>query len=199
MQLIDRPAKVKTYSEIHIRDWNGHPADVSPARHLLARLGFVLAEVRGRPWVYDGTRPPANATIAQDERDMPEVFERAGKERAPATYDAEWIISRSPRKVQAKLRELLALLGRILPDHFELTFGPRHFNVLYRELRCVNPHTGHKWIRLGMGWQGIDAWCRGLTIDPDTDLSGPEFTAELLASFERTRRGIDARLARHGP
>ena len=196
MQLIDHPPKVESCRDIHVRDWNGHPSDVSPARHLLAGLGFVLAEAKGRPWVYDGTRPPAAATLARAEKDMPEVFERAGKERAPATYDADWLVSRSPRKVRAKLRELLDLLGKALPDRFALTFGPRNFSVLYREVSCVNPHIGHKRIRLGMGWQGIDAWCHGFYIDPDTDLAAPELTSELLASFERARRGIDARLGR---
>jgi len=41
VRLVDQPARTAEHKELYIRDWNGHPIDVSPARHLLLKLGFV--------------------------------------------------------------------------------------------------------------------------------------------------------------
>ena len=47
-----------------------------------------------------------------------------------------------------------------------------------------------------MSHQNWAAWVPGIPIEPDTDLASPEFAATVLASLERTQRGIDRRLDR---
>jgi ATP-dependent Lhr-like helicase len=191
LRIIDEPAKVSSYDEVRIRDWNGHPIDVSPARHLLAKVGF-LDGGRG-DLVYDGTGRPDHGRIAISEEQMPEVFEHFGKERAPVKYDAEWIVSRSPQVIRAKVRELIELLERILPEEFEPVYYPRHFSVHYRGVRCIHPHVQQKRIRLYMTQEGW--WTgRSILIDRDTDLNAPAFVSDLLGRFERGRQLIDSKL-----
>ncbi len=193
MQIIDRPAKVNTYKEIHIRDWNGHPIDVSPARHLLAKSGFV--EGGRREFVYDGTYKPDEETVTKAEEEMPEVFEHFGKEKAPVKYDAEWIISRSPPRIQHKVRELIELLNRILPKEFQLVYYPRHIAVHYKGVTCIHPHTQQKRIVLHIrrlrGWD----WGRAILINPETNLNTPEFISQFLRRIEQARQQIDSKLA----
>jgi hypothetical protein len=191
MQIIDNPAKVETYKEIHIRDWNGHPIDVSPARHLLTKFGFVKSGSRGKGLVYDGYYKPDAETIAKAEEEMPELFERAGKEKAPVKYDAEWIISRSNREIRDKVRELIELLERILPKECEFVYRPRELNIRYRGIRCIHPYIQQKQIRLQITHRG---WTPGIPIDPDTDLNAPEFISGVLGRFERTRQQINSGL-----
>jgi len=194
MQLIDNPPKVESYKEIHIRDWNGHPSDVSPARHLLAKLGFVGAASREKGFVYDGTHAPDEETIADAEKEMPEVFERAGKEKAPVRYDAAWIVSRSPRKVRHKVRELIELLERMLPGELDLAYHPRYFTVRYRGVGCVQSDIGHQKIRLRWFHQGFHAWWQGTVVHPDTDVRAPELISEILERLNKSRQGVDSRL-----
>ena len=194
MQIIDKPPKVKSYKEIHIRDWNGHPIDVSPARHLLTKLGFVESGSSQKGFVYDGyykTDENIEETIAQAEKEMPELFERAGKEEAPVKYDAEWIISRSSAQIQPKVRELIKLLKNVLPEECEFLYYPRNFVIRYRGVRCINPRIGQKQIWLQITHTG---WTRGILIHPDTDLSAADFISEILDRFEETRQQIDSQL-----
>ena len=109
MKIVDEPRPVEPHREIVVRDWNGHPIDVSPARHLLTKLGFVKGS--RSEFVYDGIHKPDEWEVAEAEREMPELLERAGKEKAPVKYDAKWIISRSPGQIQRKVRELIELLS----------------------------------------------------------------------------------------
>ncbi len=67
--------KISWDKEIHIRDWNGHPVDVSPARHLLTKLGFVKTGSRHKGFIYDGLYKPDSLTIEEAEQEIPEVFE----------------------------------------------------------------------------------------------------------------------------
>ena len=191
IQIIDNPAEVETYEEIRIRDWNGHPIDVSPARHLLARLGFVKSRSRWKGFVYDGRYKPDEETIAKAEKEMPESFEHVGKEKAPVKYDAEWIIARSHPQIRHQVRELIDLLERILPQECELVYHPRRFMVRYEGLRCISPYIQQKQIWLQITHKG---WTRGVLIESDTDLNAPEFISEVLGQFERTRQQIDALL-----
>jgi ATP-dependent Lhr-like helicase len=196
MQIIDSPAKVETYKEIHIRDWNGHPIDVSPARHLLTKLGFLKGGSRGKGFVYDGyykpdEEAPAYAGVARAEEEVPELFERAGKEKAPVKYDAEWIISRSNREIRGKVRELIELLERILPKECEFVYRPRDLSIRYRGIRCIHPYIQQKQIRLQITHRG---WTPGIPVDSDTDLNAPEFISEVLGRFEKARQQIDSQL-----
>ena len=191
MQIVDNPAKVETYKEIHIRDWNGHPIDVSPAQHLLAKLGFVKAGTSRKGFSYDGLYSPDEGTIAKAEEEMPHLFEHAGKEKAPVEYNAEWIISRSPRNLQYNVRKLINLLRKTLPKECEFVYHPRNFNVLYRGVRCINPRVGQKLMWLQITHRG---WKPPIHITPDTDLSASEFMSEFLRRFEKTRQEIDSQL-----
>lgn len=191
MQIIDSPAKVETYDEIAVRDWNGHPIDVSPARHLLIELGFVKSRSRAKGLVYDGTHSPDEGTMAHADANMPELFERAGKEEAPVRYDAEWVISRSHEAMQGKVRELVEFLRSTLPRECELVYHPRRLAVRYRGVRCMTPWIQQKQIRLQIAHKG---WTPGIVIKPDTDLAAPQFALEVLRQFEETRRQIDALL-----
>jgi len=190
MQIIDNPAAVGTYKEIHVRDWNGNPIDVSPARHLLTKLGFVDSKLGWKGYVYDGTEPNGTA-VAKAEKQFPELFERAGKEKAPVKYDAEWIISRSPKDMRQKVRELIVFLSKILPKECEIAYYPRNFAVLYRGVKCISPYIQRKRIWLQITHKG---WTRGIPIEPDTDLSAPDFVFKIRARFEETKKQIDSLL-----
>ena len=190
-QIVDGPTRIGAYKRLVIHDWNGHPADVSPARHLLAKLGFARSTTSQRELIYDGTSRPGDDALAAAEREMPEVFERAGKEEAPVAYDAEWIISRSSPKMQPKVRETIEFLERILPKECELAYHPRSFVVLYRGVNFIYPRVKQKEISLGMGWAW---WAPVVRIAPDTDLNSPDFISEANERFEEERRRIDSRL-----
>jgi ATP-dependent Lhr-like helicase len=191
MQLVDRPAPVAGYTELPVRDWNGHPIDVSPARHLLLKLGFVSTGNRWRGFVYDGLQVPDPEEVAQAEREMPARFEHAGKEKAPVRYDAGWIVSRSHEDIRDKVRGLIAFLERTLPAECEFVYRPRQLLVRYRGLRCMHPYIQRKQIYLQITHKG---WTRGIPIGPDTDLEGREFRTEFEERFARTREQIDALL-----
>ena len=191
MRIIDEPADVETYKEVHIRDWNGHPVDVSPARHLLTKLGFVKAGARHKGFTYDGLYRPDSVTVEEAEQEMPEVFERAGKEKAPVEYNAEWIVSRSHRDIRGKAQELIELLKARLPGECEFIYRPRELNIRYRGVRCIHPRIQQKQIRLQITHRG---WTPGIVIDPDTDLNSPEFLSEAFGRFETIRQQIDSQL-----
>jgi len=191
MQIVDNPAKVESYKEISVRDWNGHPIDVSPARHLLAKLGFVSAGTRQKGFYYDGLYKPDEEAIEKAEAEIPELFERAGKEKAPVEYDAEWIISRSSKVVRNKVRELLDLLKAILPEECEFVYRPRNLYIRYRGVRCMHPRIMQKGIRLHITHRG---WVPGILVEPDTNLRTPGFVSEVLERFEKSRKEIDSEL-----
>jgi hypothetical protein len=171
-----------------VGSWNGHPIDVSPARYLLKKLGFVE---RKRKYIYDGTHAPDEDTLAMAEREMPQVFEREGKEKAPVDYDAEWVISRSPPKVQGLLRRLIEFLQGILPGEYEFACGPRGMDVLYRGVWCIHPRIGQKKIWLRTFQRG---WHPGMVIDAGTDFEGNDFLVAVLERLERARQLIDREL-----
>jgi hypothetical protein len=176
-----------------VNHWNGHPIDVSPARHLLVKLGFVKGSTRWKGYVYDGTHVPDDATVAAAEAAMPETFERSGRERAPVEYDAEWIISRSDPAIRPKVRELIGHLRAVLPGDCEAVFRPSDMIVRYRGVRCMHPYIQKKRIYLQITDSG---WTRGIPIDPDTDLGSEEFRREFEEEFGHTRKRIDEKLER---
>ena len=189
MQPLDRPPKVGGGGAIKIANWNGHPIDVSPARHLLLALGFTPVK---RAYVYDGARTPDDAAAAAAKAPTPDIFERAGKESAPVVYDADWVVSRSHAKIQAKARELIELLERLLPPECPLVFGPHGFHASYRGVGCVNPRIGQKQLWVNVFHRG---WTPGIVVRLETDLGAPEFAAMLLERFEKARQLIDAELS----
>jgi len=76
------------------------------------KLGFVKAGARHKGFVYDGLSKPKPHVIIECEEKMPDIFERADKEKAPVEYNAEWIIARSPLSIKNKVRELIEILKR---------------------------------------------------------------------------------------
>jgi hypothetical protein len=192
--VIDDPAVVDSRREIHVRQWNYHPIDVSPARHLLTKLGFVQVSNRWKGCVYNGVDRPDAAMVTAADDQIPERFEHAGKEAAPVVYDAAWVISRASETIQPKLRELIAWLEDWLPSGCEFVYRPRYFKdfqVLYRGMRCVNPHVQQKKINLHITHKG---WVPPIMVTPDTDLTEPAFSGKVVAQFERSRKAIDALL-----
>ncbi|MBD3184117.1 ATP-dependent helicase [Candidatus Poribacteria bacterium] len=188
MQLVDNPPPVESYKEINIRDWNGHPIDVSPARYLLMKLGFVNSGTRSKGFVYDGLSKADDATIMEMEQNIPEIFERVDKEKAPVTYDAQWIISRSYRDIRDQVKKLLELLQKELPKKCEFHYYPRRIEISYRGVKCINPHIQKRQIRLQITHRG---WTPGILIDSDTDLNSPEFMEVFQTRFQKTRQAID--------
>ena len=176
--------------------WNGHPIDVSPARHLLTKLGFVKAKAGGQGLVYEPSRPAGKKAAAQAEKHIPEVFEREGKERAPVEYNAEWLISRCQPAIRPKVAELIAFVRGIMPADCELAFTPTRFVVRYRGVKCMHPQIQHKQVYLHVTHAG---WSPGLLVRPDTDLAAPAFAAEVLGRLAKVRAAIDAKLARRLP
>jgi hypothetical protein len=187
-QLVDDPAPVAGHGEMPVRDWNDHPIDVSPARHLLSKLGFTPVSNRWKGYVYDGIHRPTLETIARAEREIPERFDHYGKEEAPVEYDAEWIVSRSHADIQDKVRELIVFLERTLPPQCEIVYHPRQFQVRYRGFRCMNPYIQRKQIYLQITHKG---WTRGIQIGPDTDLDSPQFATQVQSRLGRTQQQID--------
>jgi ATP-dependent Lhr-like helicase len=189
MSLVDRPAPVHAHKEIRVRDWNGHPIDVSSARHLLLRLGFVPVSNRWKGFVYDGISRPDPEAVTEAEGHISDVFEHVGKEEAPVEYNAEWIISRSNKDIRPKVQELIEYLQEALPEECDLVYQPRGFVVRYRGLKSIMPHIQQEQINLHIAHRG---WVPPIQIRPDTDLRGAEFVAKFSAQFERTRAAIDA-------
>ena len=174
--------------ELAVPNWNGHPIEVSAARHLLTTMGFVKVDNRWKGYVHDGANRPDEKALAEARRHVPAVFERAGKESAPVEYDAEWIVSRANEVIRPKVRELIDTLRRVLPAECEFDWRPRGFLVRYRGLRCINPYVQQKKIWVQVTHRG---WVRGMEVTPETDVAGEAFVRELTARFEKTRRAID--------
>jgi hypothetical protein len=187
-QLIDRPAPANPHQELSVRGWNGHPIDVSPARHLLTKLGFLPVDNRWKGYVYDRVHRPTVQEIAQAEPQIPAVLEHWGKEAAPVEYNAEWIVSRSHADIRDKVRELIGFLERTLPPQCEIVYQPRQFQVRYRGFRCMHPYIQRKQIYLQITHKG---WTRGLQIRPDTDLDSPTFLAQVQGRLDRVRKQVD--------
>jgi len=113
-----------------------------------------------------------------------------------AARRTDWIVSRSHEKIRTKVRELIDLLKRILPEPCEFVYQPRQFRVLYRGVRCISPYIQQRQIRLQIVHKG---WVPGMLIAPETDLDDPAFLAEVLKRFDRTREQIDSLLDGEAP
>jgi hypothetical protein len=186
MDLVDDRLPYDTRSEIAIARWNGHPIDVSPARHLLLQLGFYLVDNRYRGCVYDGTNDQVVPAAP-----IPPLFEHARKEEAPVVYDAEWIISRATPLIRPKVRELIEWLMARLPPECEPIYRSHYgsdFMIRYRGMRCINPHVQKKKINLHITHSG---WVRPIEIYPDTDLEDLAVANQIWGQFMRTRAAID--------
>ena len=191
MDLMDHRLPFDSRKEIAIRSWNSHPIDVSPARHLLLNIGFVqVSSNRWRGCVYDGTHTSEGET-AVAEKEIPDVFEHAGKEKAPVVYDAAWVISRAEKLVRPKLRELITWFQARLPPECEFSYHQYYgsdFMIRYRGMRCINPHVQKRKINLHITHRG---WVRPIVITPDTDLDDPEFEKQVFTQFNRSKKAID--------
>jgi len=194
MSLIDDPFEVDRRTEISVGQWNNHPTEVSPARHLLVTLGFYPVKSRWRGYVYDGKTVPDATLIAEAEGRLLDVYERAGKEKDPVVYDADWVISQAHDVIRPKVRELIDWLQARVPSECETIYRPRYFRdfqILYRGMRCINPHIQQKQIRLQIKFKG---WSPGIPIHPKTDLDDPEFMKTFETQFAETRAEIDEAL-----
>jgi hypothetical protein len=192
--LIDSRGRTDDRREIAIRSWNRHPIDVSPARHLLTRLGFVQVGNRWRGFVYDGSTVVDEATARAAEEEIPDIFEYVGKEQAPVVYDAAWVVARADPAIRDKLQELIGWLEDHLPETCESVYRPRFtgdLQILYRGMRCIDPHIQRRQVRVRIAHTG---WTPGIVVGPDTPLDGRAFTEAFWGQFERTRAEIDGAL-----
>jgi len=212
---VDPAASQAGARQLRVTDWNGHPIDVSPARHLLLALGFghdtrsrggMVWDGRAGPyaWGQSGSaapeasapfRPPGQALPPEIPRgtEAPERFECLGREEAPVAYDAAWVVSRSPEAVRDTVRRLIDRLRALLPDTCEFEFGPRGFGVRYRGVRCISPHIQKKKVNLHIAHRG---WVRPIEVTPHHDLVSAELAESVLAQFERSRQAVDEKLDR---
>jgi len=106
-------------------------------------------------------------------------------------YNAEWIISRSPKEIRDKAQELIDLLKDRLPEECEFIYRPRDVSILYRGVRCIHPRIMQKQIRLHITHRG---WTPGILIDSDTDFASPEFLSAAFGRFETIRQQVDEQL-----
>ena len=191
MGLVDNSQEPIPRKEVFIRQWNYHPTDISPARHLLTSLGFYEVSNRHKRFVYDGIKKPDDSALSLAEQELMDVYERVGKEESPIVYDEEWVISQAKELIQPKVRELILWLQKRLPSDCEFIYRPRYFNdfqVLYKGMRCINPHIQQKRIRLMIKFKG---WSSGMMIEPDTDLNSAYFTEEFEREFAITTSEIN--------
>ena len=184
--------------ELRIADWNGHPIDVSPARHLLLALGFRPDSRSRGGLIWDGESvvPDSSAPVSGEPASAsvpPERYECLGREEAPVTYDADWVVSRSAEPVRGLVRDLIERLAQVLPGTCDFEYGPRGFSIRYRGVRCINPHIQQKKVNLHIAHRG---WVRPIEVAPGQDLGAAEFGDEVLTQFERSRQAIDTQLDR---
>jgi hypothetical protein len=194
MRRVEQSPLAGRLGELAIREWNGHPIDVSPARHLLRRLGFRPVDNRRRGYVYDGASVVDAEVASAAETEVPGMFPFAGKERAPVVYDAAWVISRADEQIRPKVRELLEWLEARLPSTCTFVYRPRYISDLqirYRGIRCITPHIQRRQIRLRVTHRG---WTEGQLIQPTTDLHALDFAQVFQDRFAETCAAIDALL-----
>jgi len=113
----------------------------------------------------------------------------------PAVYDARLRVSLADDYIRETLANVLDLLQRILPPEYELTYRPDSWTVTYRNHDCLVPDVGETKMFLRFVEQKWGAWEQGVRIRIDTDLGSPDFVADILDMFERTRKGIDRKLS----
>jgi hypothetical protein len=172
------------------RTWNGYPIDVSPVASVLWELGF---RYDGRRWM---VWPPRGRGNLPKPESRQEEFLPYFEEQPAVKLDAEWFISRVPSLVQAKLRELIALLEKRLPSPCEWHFGAgNHVGVTYRGRRYMNLNVGQKRLRLHITQSG---WVPGVDITPDTDIERGEAAEGIRKDMARVKREIDDYLDKAG-
>ncbi len=171
--------------QIRIRDWNGHPIDVSPVAAVLWESGFRFSSKREMCW------PPRKTLDLRPPTTNQDVFLPAYLEPPPVDYGPEWFISRSNVTIRDKVRELIRLLERIVPDECEFVYGPRSMYVRYRGARCIVPRVQQKEVKLSIT---RPPWRPDFRITPETDLDTPDFASQLLERLEVRRHRIDSQL-----
>ena len=98
------------------------------------------------------------------------------------------MVSQTHEVIRPKVRELITWLQKSLPPECEFIYRPRYFNdfqVLYRGMRCINPHIQQKRIRLQITHKG---WTNGIMILPETDLDGRILPVSLKSTLRKLKR-----------
>ena len=186
--LVDEPASVEPVESLRVRDWNGHPVDVSVGQPLLAKLGFT--EGARREYFYTGQGaeadglPPAHA-------DIPRHFDRAGKADAPVEYDEAWMVSRAPDGIWEGVRAAIDMLRELTSDEYVFVFQARDMLVTYRGERAAYMRVGQKQAWIHVTHVG---WVRPVIVATPEDCDDEENRLTLAERFVRTRAAIDAKL-----
>lgn len=187
--LVDEPSPVEPVESLRVRDWNGHPADVSVGRALLEKLGFV--ERARREYVYDGVSTPSPERLRALSSEIPARFERAGKAEAPVEYNEEWMIGRAPDGIWLGVRAAIDMLREMLSDDYAFVFEARGLLITYRGERAAHVRVGQKQAWIHVSHSG---WAPPVIVASPEDCDDEEARLTLSERFVRTRAAIDAKL-----
>lgn len=189
-KLVDEPSPVEPVERLRVRDWNGHPVDVSVGRALLEKLGFV--ERTRREFVYDGLATPSPERLRALSKEIPAQFERAGKAEAPVEYNEEWMVGRAPDGLWLGVRAAIDMLREMLSDEYTFVFGARNLTITYRGERAAYMRMGQKQVWIHVTHSG---WVRPMIVATPEDCEDEEARLDLSDRFVRTRAAIDAKVA----
>jgi ATP-dependent helicase Lhr and Lhr-like helicase len=188
-KLVDEPASVEPVEKLRLRDWNGHPVDVSVGRPLLDKLGFV--ERARHEYFYDGQKDVPRDDMRALSSEIPREFERAGRADAPVEYDEAWMVSRAPDGIWEGVRAAIDMLRELTSDEYEFVFQARDLVIRYRGERAAYVRVGQKqaWVHVTHG-----GWVRPVIVATPEDCDDEENRLILAERFVRTRAAIDAKL-----
>lgn len=177
---------------MRVRNWNGHPIDLSPACSLLWKLGFRFD---GRKWL---CYPPVRSTktFPAPRKRVPEIFHPYYAEDAPATYDRDWLISRVPEKLQPNFRKAFDLLDNVLPKEAKIRCGAHGFWVQFNGERLIGSHLTTGRVYMHVSNRG---WVPPIFVTPDTDVESAEFRDELKRQIDRCIKVIQAQREKKKP
>jgi hypothetical protein len=175
---------------VRIKSWNNHPIEVSPSAAVLWNRGFRFNS--RRELCYPAPKKELELEI---NKGIPEEFPAHYEEAAPVEYDEGWLVSRSSRAIQSKLREFIAFLKQHLPG--ECIIGYRSdFNLIrYRGKRLAYLIIQQKQISICIAHKG---WAPPVRISPKTNLADPDFIREFNEKVAGTIKAICGKLEKKG-
>ena len=174
--------------EVKVKSWNNHPIEVSPIAAVLWNLGFRFNS--RRELCYPA---PKKELFLEIDKNIGKEFPAHYEEVAPVEYDEEWLISRSSRAIQLKVREFIAFLKQHLPP--DCVIGYRSdFNLIhYKGKRLAYLIIQQKQISISIAHTG---WAPPVRISPKTNLTDPDFIHAFQSKVENTVKAIEEELVK---
>lgn len=169
---------------MRVNNWNGHPIDVSPASGIFWAQGFRFD---GRNWF---CYPPVKTRKAMEKPRIriPDVFHPYYVEKAPATYDRDWLIGRAAEALRENFRAVFSLLDELLPADARMHYGGSGFTVRYHDQPLIRPHLTSGRIYLNVSHKG---WRPPVVVTAETEVAGEGFRQELSGRINRCVKAID--------